>query len=390
MKYVIACLFSLLFLNLTAQNSSENDSTKITQKKLFLSGYVKEMPSLEYNNIHKNILFNNILHNRINFRYRQNTHFQIGAGVRNRLISGYMVQEHSDFMIDFLKEKSGFVRSSFIPYSNNNHIVHSDFDRFFADWQKDKLQLRVGRQRINWGINMISNPNDLFNTYSFFDFDYEERPGADALRLQYFTGELSRYDFAFAPSENLKESTAALMYAFNQHSYDIQLLGGYYKNRIAVGGGWAGHIKTSGFKGEFSLFQDVDSFGTSSDMDFIAAVSIDHMFSNSMYVLFEALYNGGYEESASLFVMSKPMAADNIFISKYALTGSLMYPISPILNGTLTGIYMPDISSAYIMSNIGYSLASNLDMNLIVLYFRYSGLLSLQQISTYLQIKWSF
>ena len=37
-------------------------------------------------------------------------------------------------------------------------------------------------------MNLVWNPNDLFNAFSFVDFDYEERPGSDALRIQKYTG----------------------------------------------------------------------------------------------------------------------------------------------------------------------------------------------------------
>ena len=35
----------------------------------------------------------------------------------------------------------------------------------------------AGRQRINWGQTFVWNVNDVFNAYSYFDFDYKERPG---------------------------------------------------------------------------------------------------------------------------------------------------------------------------------------------------------------------
>ena len=60
----------------------------------------------------------------------------------------------------------------------------------------EKWELTLGRQRINWGVNLAFNPNDLFNAYSLIDFDYQERPGSDAIRFQYFTNELSSFETA--------------------------------------------------------------------------------------------------------------------------------------------------------------------------------------------------
>jgi hypothetical protein len=61
----------------------------------------------------------------------------------------------------------------------------------YLDYTAGKWQFRVGRQRINWGVNLVWNPNDVFNSFSYFDFDYEERPGSDAVRVQYYTGTTS-------------------------------------------------------------------------------------------------------------------------------------------------------------------------------------------------------
>ncbi|MEZ4983057.1 MAG: hypothetical protein R2769_16025 [Saprospiraceae bacterium] len=61
-------------------------------------------------------------------------------------------------------------------------------DRLFVQYTYKQFEARLGRQRINWGISTIWNPNDIFNAYNFSDFDYEERPGSDAMLLKYYIG----------------------------------------------------------------------------------------------------------------------------------------------------------------------------------------------------------
>ena len=72
--------------------------------------------------------------------------------------------------------------------------------------------MRIGRQRINWGVNLAWNPNDLFNAYSLIDFDYQERSGVDAIRFQYYTGEMSSIEFAIQPGENIDKSIIAALF----------------------------------------------------------------------------------------------------------------------------------------------------------------------------------
>jgi len=369
-----------------------SDTTK--PKTFFFRGYVKEMPSLQFDRDFQNTSFSNILHNRLNFRWQAQPSLAAVFEVRNRLISSEII-DNGALIKTFFETDNGFVDASYVPFHDGKHLLHVMSDRFYLDWQHGKWQVRAGRQRINWGINMVSNPNDLFNTYNFFDFDYEERPGADALRVQYFTGDLSRLEIAVNPAKETKESVAALMYAFNKKMYDFQFIGGYYKNRLALGGGWAGQLKGMGFKGEMTLFNDIEKEQDVEPFNFVFATSFDYMFDNSLYALIEFLYNGGHERKLSQGVgimLTEPMAADNILFSAYALTGTLMYPFSPVLSGSLSGMYLPDMEAYFVSPNITYSVITNLDASFVAQYFagKANTVFAQGGLAAYLQLKWSF
>lgn len=104
------------------------------------------------------------------------------------------------------------------------------------------------------------NPNDIFNAYSFFDFDYVERPGSDALRLQYYNSEVSSTELAVKMNRD-KQVTAAGLYKFNAFEYDFQVLGGTLNQTdYVVGCGWSGAIESVSFRGELSYFQPKNKF----------------------------------------------------------------------------------------------------------------------------------
>jgi len=391
MKPSILWLFALLLLFSTSIKAEEA-ADKESSKKFSIRGYLQEMPSLQFVKGVDNYSFNNTLHNRLNMQYQFSSDLHVAFEVRNRLLSGDMVKSLSPVIVDLLEKDNGLVDASMVPFSGDNWLWHLMSDRFYIDWKHNKLQIRLGRQRINWGINMVSNPNDLFNTYSFFDIDYPERPGADALRVQYFTGNLSRFDFAVNPHRELEKSTAALLYAFNKQAYDYQVMAGYYRERIALGGGWAGSIGQCGFKGEFTFFNDVDKMNSVKDIDLVASVSFDYIFPNTLYAILEALYNGGHRISEqNMLLMTEPMRADNIFFSKYALTASAMYPVSPILSTSLAGSYMPDMNAFYLSPNLTYSMATNLDISVLAQYFHIAQQnSSIESLAFFAQLKYSF
>lgn len=394
-KLKLSKVFVLVFLFASFSafaNDTTNDTLVVKKSKIRFNGYLKELPSVQYQPLTKTFDFNNILHNRLNFRHTLTDNLNFSVEARNRIISGKNLKLFPQVK-EIFEQDAGFVDMSFVPFHKGSHLMHTNVDRLFFEWQRGKWNIRAGRQRINWGINMISNPNDLFNNYSFFDFDYEERPGSDAIRVQRFTGDLSRIEFAASPAKSLDSSVVALMYVFNKKRYDFQVLGSYYKSRAALGLGWAGNLKNIGFKGEVTAFNDVKKTPNIKPFNLVAACSFDYMFSNSLYALVEVLYNGGHGRDSMQFVMiTKPLSADNISFSEYSITSSLMYPINPILSAGLSAMYLVDMNTVFFSPNIKYSLAENLDASLIGQFFQtgknsqLSGLGS----AVYAQIKWSF
>jgi len=389
--YSIRLVFMWMFLimagTLRGGDTLEQATMTAAQKRFSFNGYVKLMPSAGYANLTKATTFNTNLNNRLNFRYRTSDRFHLSLEVRNRLLGGEMLREHGHLMKEILEQDNGLVDASFVPLTGDAWLYHLNADRFYADWRGERWQIRIGRQRINWGINMVSNPNDLFNNFSFFDFDYEERPGADALRIQHFTGDMSRIELAINPGKRTKESVAALLYGFNHKGYDVQFIAGYFRHRSAIGAGWAGNIKNSGFKGEATLFNNIDQ---PDSMTVVVSAGVDHMFGNGIYAFAEMLFNGGHTNNVSLFRITEPMRADNLFISKYAATLSIMYPLSPLLGTSLAVMVMPDIDAFYVMPNITWSVIENLDLAFVLQYFQFGEMANLKQVNGYLQAKWSF
>ncbi|HSW67197.1 MAG TPA: hypothetical protein VLH16_01315, partial [Bacteroidales bacterium] len=341
-KCVRQGFFAIAFILLVFQPSLAQSPQNIGKyPKLRFNGYLTMMPSAIYSSVQNRITTNGLIHNRLNFGFLINEQWSVTAEVRNRVITGAMVSEIPLF-VDWLDNDPGLLDLSKTYSINHGSVVHTMSDRLFVELRTGQWNIRAGRQRINWGINMISNPNDLFNTYSFFDFDYVERPGADAMRIQYFVSGMSRLEFAAAPAKHIRNATAALLYSWNTNGYDIQIIAGYYRNRLTVGGGWAGNIMQSGFKGEITLFNDLQPNDTLHAFNAVAAVSFDHRFDNNIFAVVEFLYNGGYSRSADRgLLITDPLSADNIAFSRFGFTGSVMYPFSPIFTGSLATIWYP-------------------------------------------------
>jgi hypothetical protein len=405
-------VLSFLFIILTVCRGEANaqDSTETKPKVKFsdivrISGYVKNLNIVSFS---ENPLVGNsdehFLHNRINLRICPMKNLTVGAEFRNRfLYSGTTAETPS--VKDGMNEDAGLIDMSWNIGNNDNPVhLNSQIDRLWIAYGNDKVDLRIGRQRVNWGINTAWNPNDIFNAYNFIDFDYSERPGTDAVRFQYFGKKMRGFEVVVAPSENWKEATSAFMYKFNAKEYDFQLIGGQAKEDITAGFGFAGNLKNAGLKGEVQWFAPWNGFKDSTHT-LTGAISADYAFRNSLYISGSILYSSnGIEDSNPIalasFFSGAPLDAKNLMPTKYNGFLTMSYPITPLLNSSLAVIYGYGPHLLLINPTVTYSILENWDLMLTAQLFfselpevsngvvenNYSNLSN----SVFLRLQWSY
>ena len=332
-----------------------------------LNGYVKYMNTVMYNDVDSVWLVDNLVHNRLNYNWYISDKLTFSAGMRNRLIYGDLLKFIPGYA-DSFEDDNGFLNFLTNNISDaNSYVLTTTFDRAYFEFNANNWVVSLGRQRINWGQSFAWNPNDIFNSYSFFDFDYEERPGSDALRIQYYPDYTSVAEAAIKIDRD-HNITAAGLYRFNKWSYDIQLMGGIMDTTdYIVGAGWSGSIWNFGFNGEVSYFHPQENFSDSIGITIISA-GLSYLFSNSLNVSFEGSYNGYFEKMNiasfnNLYFM--PLSVKTTSYSKFSWFGQISYPIHPLLNGTLAVMYFPSLGNGYfLMPSLSYSVSNNFECSL--------------------------
>ncbi len=337
-----------------------------------VSGYLKEMHSFYFmqNEIplpdgdSTKFTYYNLFHNRLNFTIRPCKGFEIDIGMRNRLLDGALIQQFPQYG-DMLSWDNGIVDLSWNIINKGGWLLNTSFDRFVLDYSWKKFQIKVGRQRINWGINLVWNPNDLFNAFSYMDFDYEERPGSDAIAFTWYSTPSSSLDVVFKINKEYA-TTIAARYLFNVKDYDIQVLGGQCEKDLVVGGGWSGGIKNVSFRGEASFFVSVFDRTDPLQTALSATVSVDYTFKNSLYLqgafLFSSMGTTKRLGGISLLGTSSELSARQLSIGMYELFAQVSYPIIPILSVDFVTMFNPGDLSLYCSPNISISLHDNLEL----------------------------
>ncbi len=315
----------------------------------------------------KGLITDNLLHNRINFKYFLNEKWTFRADLRSRLLWGEFTKLNTQspaFAKALNTSSNDAITLSAVLSEKEGVIAHSVLDRLFMEYAGEKWEVRLGRQRINWGINTIWNPNDIFNTASFFDFDYVEQPGSDALRVSRYIGLSDKMEFAISPNKDFDRWTAALLWKTHYKTYDLQFLSGWMEEEVVLGAGWAGSIKNLGFKGEISTFLNNKE---NLDNSLSATTSLDYSFKKGLYASWGLLYNSNGQTNAPFRqVFNFQVSPKNLYPYQWATVTQFSFPFNPLLNGSLAIIYSPvKANPLFINPNISYNLSDNFDLSLI-------------------------
>ncbi|NOX18086.1 MAG: hypothetical protein GXO87_07375 [Chlorobi bacterium] len=330
--------------------------------------------------------------NRFDFALYPNDNFTVNLGLRNLLDYGNIVRLTPGYS-DFVSRDDGWIDLTKKWSDGNSYVFYSSIDRLNIFYSSDNVELQAGRQRINWGVNLVWTPNDIFNSSSYLNFDYVEKPGSDALRAQYYLGISSSLQFVYKLDAEKKVSAAA-MFKFNEWDYDFQLFAGQMKDDIVFGGGWSGNLYDANFSGEITYFRDKDNFSDSVGV-LVSSLGGTYSFENGFYLHGEFLFNSGGTTGKAggiLNLFTQPYDAKNLSPAKYSLFGELSYPVTPLIRADVSAIFNPSDKSFYVGPFVDISLSQSVYLLLAGQFFSGSEGTEWGDFGEFyfLRVKWSF
>lgn len=383
MKIVPFVLTAMILGNCTALSSQEK------ARDWTLNGYVKDLQSVWMQDFDDQWLTWTTIHNRLDFRYVPANWVNLGISARNNLIFGELI---TDFPMlgNTAAEDPGFLDLSWKSGSGASYLLTTQLDRAFVEFSRNKWNLRLGRQRVNWGIGLVWNPNDIFNTFSYFDFDYEERPGSDALRLEYYTGPASSLQLV-GKLDSAARSTVALQYRFNKWNYDFQMMAGNTPGDLVMGVGWAGQILKGGFRGEATWFQPNEG----GKGQLVATLDGDYTLKDGWYFHAALLYNSAGttgKAGAGLLMPESEVSVKTLTRSRYSTFLQTAYPLTPLISLGVAGIMNPCDGSGFLGPSAEFSLADNAGLMLFAQVFEGQGGTEFGDYGKmgHIRLRWSF
>jgi hypothetical protein len=237
----------------------------------------------------------------------------------------------------------------------------------------------------------VWNPNDIFNAYSFFDVDYIERPGSDAVRLQYYPTWSSSVEVA-VKADNNNDITAAGLYRFSKWGYDIQFLAGYSNSSdIVAGAGWSGTLGSASFRGEGTWFHPLNSLTDTTGITIITA-GVDRNLKDNSMAQFQLMYcNNPLDLKNFTNLYAGNLSAKDLAFSKFSAFGQFIWAASPLWKISLSAMWFPDLDGYFAGPSVEFSMAENVDSSVFWQHFDGNPGDSDSRINlVFLRIKYSF
>ena len=383
--------FVFLFLGiLTSLSTFSQDK----QKNTSLNGYIQSLEMIWMPPSTSQWFTMNTISNRFDFKWYPSNHFQTYVAMRNLSSYGQIPFDFYPYMADLSVKDNGKLNLTKSIAQDSSYYLYTNFDRFYIQYTAGNFEATLGRQRINWGINMVWTPNDIFNSANYFDFDYIEKAGSDAILIQYYTGMTSSLQFA-AKLDKDDKSTIATMYKFNKWNYDFQILAGKMRDDLVIGAGWAGQIEGAGFTGEATYFRDKDNFNDTTGV-FVSSISLNYTFKNSLMLQAAVLYNSagttGNAGQQGMFALDLEISAKNFSRAKISTFLQASIPVTPLFNASISGMYNPNDKSGYLGPSIDISLTDNIGLMLMGQLFLGKNQTEFGDYGSMLftRLKWSF
>ena len=369
-----------------------------------INGYAKYLFSSSKIPRIEDRLTDHLIHLRLNSRWYATQSLTAAMELRFRAFYGESVQKIPSYK-DYIQTKHDFANLDAILWESEKSLGYLEVDRLWLDYYKNDLQVTLGRQRVAWGTCWVWNPTDLFNPLNVLDFDYEELPATDAIRLQYYTGAVSKLEITYKPAKKNRDQILAGLWSINKWDYDFNFIAGMRFKRWLAGFSWAGDILDAGFRGEILVSDKasqsdnpnqlipLDNSIYNFDQSIVSAsLSGDYTFENSFYIHTEILFNNNGKTDNTFLYQQEASSLGMLSAARWSLYQEFAYDITPLIRGTIFAIFNPSDHSFIVVPSVSYSVITNLDLFANVFFFEGDSLTEFGEYGTaaYIRLKYSF
>lgn len=244
-----------------------------------------------------------------------------------------------------------------------------------------RLEVKLGRQRIPWGVGRLWNPVDRFNAIGPLALESDQSPGVDALLLRWNFSGFHQLQAVHAPGPRSAEARSALRYAGLLGDVDVALSAGRFSGALGLGVELAGNWGESAWRLEaawtnprraaWPIGAPVPAPPASF---FQIALGLDRQFDlgSGLYVMAEHLYDGnalgfGAGRAGNLLPFFETSAAPPAWAAAPAPGAQPLFA-APASAARFAGSRVVSLSRHATGLQVGYDLAAALRGELLLIH----------------------
>ena len=137
--------------------------------------------------------------------------------------------------------------------------ISSNIERFEFAFSRGEYDFQIGRQPISLGTSHYLSVLDVVAPFYPGYLDSSYKPGVDALRIRTLAGETGEMELIAVAARNPSHNTLLARYRNTFNNFDIELVGGKFRDRNFAGIGWEGERREINFWGELGIFERLKS-----------------------------------------------------------------------------------------------------------------------------------
>lgn len=357
-----------------------------SQKRFECGGYVSNLSLTATPQGLNDVEWADFLNTRVNTTTYFSDSFLLTVQLRNQVIAG----SNTNSIVNIGSDR-GLIDLTTGYSAKKNLLWQLQADRLFTEFTSGSWVITLGRQRINWSRTMVWNPNDIFNTYSYFDFDYVEKPGSDALRIQKYYGASSSVE-GVLQADSTRKINGGLLWRTSYLHTDVQLLTAILNfTELCAGAGWEGSIGNVATRGELTYYHQFNDSVNRANV-VLASVGFDYLFNENLALQFEFLYNDKKTVINNMLELYQvPLSAKQLSLSEYNFYLGATYQINPISSLSVSGMYFTDQSGFFMMPSYQISLTENVSLNILFQHFNLNQFNQRFKLNyLYCNVRWNF
>ncbi|WP_020405232.1 hypothetical protein [Hahella ganghwensis] len=221
--------------------------------------------------------------------------------------------------------------------------------RGYLQYPIGAMDIRFGRQQLNWSRTFLWSSFDRFNPYNPLQIEPDERQGIDALQLIYNFERGDSLELVAVPRHENREDAGGLRYRTSYEYTDIDLLIADYGEVTTAGVAMAGQWQDAGWKFETthnSVQGESDSAtyqGKKEYQDLV--ISLNYTLPSNTTFIGEVLYRGNGSQDSVKYDVSGYLAGNRTDLATRYLGLSVRHGFEPFANVSATVLFNVDDQS---------------------------------------------